>query len=132
MTIRQTTTTIAAILMLASPAMAQQRSLGPSTGSVRLEQVQAGPALDVGQVELSAELSANHAREGAASHEHEQPQAEHEAASVVTPVSEALKHVGGSQNRRRLARRCQEGLQFRRCTEASNLKGRLPSTRAPK
>ncbi len=42
MTIRQTTTTIAALLMLASPAMAQQRSLGPSTGTVRLEQVQAG------------------------------------------------------------------------------------------
>ena len=42
MTIRQTATTIAAVLMLASPAMAQQRSLGPSTGTVRLEQVQAG------------------------------------------------------------------------------------------
>lgn len=41
-TIRQTATTIAAVLMLASPAMAQQRSLGPSTGTVRLEQVQAG------------------------------------------------------------------------------------------
>ena len=42
MTIRQTTTTIAAVLMLASPAMAQPRSLGPSTGTVRIEQVQAG------------------------------------------------------------------------------------------
>lgn len=42
MTIRQTTTTLAAFLMLASPAMAQSRSLGPSTGTVRLEQVQAG------------------------------------------------------------------------------------------
>ena len=42
MTIRQTTTTIAAVLMLATPAMAQQRSLGPSTGTVRIEQVQAG------------------------------------------------------------------------------------------
>ncbi len=42
MTIRQTATTIAAVLMLASPVMAQQRSLGPSTGTVRLEQVQAG------------------------------------------------------------------------------------------
>ncbi|SDG58051.1 hypothetical protein SAMN05421844_104402 [Bosea robiniae] len=41
MTIRQTTTTLAAVLMLASPAMAQ-RSLGPATGTVRLEQVQAG------------------------------------------------------------------------------------------
>jgi hypothetical protein len=41
-TIRQTATTIAAVLMLASPAMARQRSLGPSTGTVRLEQVQAG------------------------------------------------------------------------------------------
>lgn len=28
--------------MLASPAVAQQRSLGPSTGTVRIEQVQAG------------------------------------------------------------------------------------------
>ncbi|RYE74336.1 MAG: hypothetical protein EOP19_27925 [Hyphomicrobiales bacterium] len=42
MTIRQTATTLAAVLMLASPAMAQQRSLGPATGTVRLEQVQAG------------------------------------------------------------------------------------------
>ena len=42
MTIRQTTTTIAAVLMLATPALAQQRALGPSTGTVRLEQVQAG------------------------------------------------------------------------------------------
>ena len=41
MTIRQTTTTLAAVLMLASPALAQ-RSLGPATGTVRLEQVQAG------------------------------------------------------------------------------------------
>ncbi len=42
MTIRQTATTIAAVLMLATPAIAQQRALGPSTGTVRLEQVQAG------------------------------------------------------------------------------------------
>lgn len=42
MTIRQITTTAAAVLMLASPAVAQQRSLGPSTGTVRIEQVQAG------------------------------------------------------------------------------------------
>ncbi|MCO5090403.1 hypothetical protein [Bosea sp. (in: a-proteobacteria)] len=42
MTIKQTTTTIAAVLMLATPAMAQSRSLGPATGTVRLEQVQAG------------------------------------------------------------------------------------------
>lgn len=42
MTIRQTTTTIAAVLMLASPAVAQTRSLGPATGTVRIEQVQAG------------------------------------------------------------------------------------------
>ncbi|CAH1662174.1 conserved exported hypothetical protein [Hyphomicrobiales bacterium] len=42
MTIRQTAISIAAFLMLAPPAMAQSRSLGPSTGSVRIEQVQAG------------------------------------------------------------------------------------------
>lgn len=42
MTIRQTAVSIAAVLMLATPAMAQQRSLGPSTGTVRIEQVQAG------------------------------------------------------------------------------------------
>lgn len=42
-TIRHTTVSFAAFLMLASPAMAQSaRSLGPSTGSVRIEQVQAG------------------------------------------------------------------------------------------
>lgn len=42
MTIRQTAVSFAALVMLASPAMAQSRSLGPSTGSVRIEQVQAG------------------------------------------------------------------------------------------
>ncbi|MGX5735326.1 hypothetical protein ACWKW2_13725 [Bosea thiooxidans] len=43
MTIRQTAASLAAMLMLASPAMAQSpRSLGPTTGSVRIEQVQAG------------------------------------------------------------------------------------------
>jgi len=43
MTIKQTAASFAAILMLASPAMAQSpRSLGPTTGSVRIEQVQAG------------------------------------------------------------------------------------------
>ena len=42
-TIRHTAVSFAAILMLASPAIAQSsRSLGPSTGSVRMEQVQAG------------------------------------------------------------------------------------------
>ncbi len=33
---------LAAMLMLATPTLAQQRNLGPSTGTVRLEQVQAG------------------------------------------------------------------------------------------
>ncbi len=33
---------LAAVMMLATPALAQQRNLGPSTGTVRLEQVQAG------------------------------------------------------------------------------------------
>jgi hypothetical protein len=42
MTIRQTVVSVAALLMLASPAAAQSRSLGPSTGTVRIEQVQAG------------------------------------------------------------------------------------------
>lgn len=42
MTIRQTALSFAALLMLASPAAAQSRSLGPSTGSVKIEQVQAG------------------------------------------------------------------------------------------
>lgn len=42
MTIRQTAVSFAALLMLASPALAQSRSLGPSTGTVRIEQVQAG------------------------------------------------------------------------------------------
>lgn len=42
MMIRQTAVSFAAFLMLASPAIAQSRSLGPSTGSVRIEQVQAG------------------------------------------------------------------------------------------
>jgi len=43
MTIRQTAASLATVLMLASPAMAQsQRALGPSTGTVRIEQVQAG------------------------------------------------------------------------------------------
>lgn len=42
MTIRQTAVSLAAFLMLAPPALAQNRSLGPSTGSVRIEQVQAG------------------------------------------------------------------------------------------
>ncbi len=43
---RQTTASVAgslaAFLMVAAPAAAQQRSLGPSTGTVRIEQVQAG------------------------------------------------------------------------------------------
>ena len=43
MTIRQTAVSFAAFLALASPALGQSsRSLGPSTGSVRIEQVQAG------------------------------------------------------------------------------------------
>jgi hypothetical protein len=42
MTIRQTVVSVAVLLMLASPAAAQSRSLGPSTGTVRIEQVQAG------------------------------------------------------------------------------------------
>ena len=42
MTIRQTAVSFAAFVMLASPAMAQTRSLGPSTGTVRIEQLQAG------------------------------------------------------------------------------------------
>lgn len=42
MTIKQTAVSFAAFLALASPAIAQSRSLGPSTGSVRIEQVQAG------------------------------------------------------------------------------------------
>lgn len=33
---------LAAMVMLATPTLAQQRNLGPSTGTVRLEQVQAG------------------------------------------------------------------------------------------
>jgi len=41
-TIRQTAVSVAAFLMLASPAMAQSRSLGPATGTVSIEQVQAG------------------------------------------------------------------------------------------
>ncbi|CAN7196028.1 hypothetical protein LJR009_000500 [Bosea sp. LjRoot9] len=41
-TIRQTAVSLAAFLMLASPAMAQSRSLGPATGTVSIEQVQAG------------------------------------------------------------------------------------------
>ncbi|WP_146071301.1 hypothetical protein [Bosea lathyri] len=39
---RQTVVSVAAVLMLAAPAAAQSRSLGPSTGTVRIEQVQAG------------------------------------------------------------------------------------------
>ncbi len=42
MMIRQTAISFAAVLALAAPAMAQSRSLGPSTGTVRVEQVQAG------------------------------------------------------------------------------------------
>ena len=42
MMIKQTAVSIAAVLMLAAPAMSQSRSLGPSTGTVRIEQVQAG------------------------------------------------------------------------------------------
>ncbi len=41
-TIRQTAVSLTAFLMLASPAMAQSRSLGPATGTVSIEQVQAG------------------------------------------------------------------------------------------
>jgi hypothetical protein len=41
-TIRQTAVSLAAFLMLASPAMAQSRSLGPATGTVSIEQIQAG------------------------------------------------------------------------------------------
>jgi hypothetical protein len=41
-TIRQTAVSVAAFLMLASPAIAQSRSLGPATGTVSIEQVQAG------------------------------------------------------------------------------------------
>lgn len=37
-----TAMSLAAVLMLAGPVHAQQRKLGPSTGTVRLEQVQAG------------------------------------------------------------------------------------------
>ncbi|MGO4282762.1 hypothetical protein [Bosea sp. TAB14] len=40
--IRQTAVSLAAMMMLATPALAQQRNLGPSTGTVRIEQVQAG------------------------------------------------------------------------------------------
>lgn len=37
---KMTTMSLAAALLLAAPASAQQRSLGPATGSVRIEQVQ--------------------------------------------------------------------------------------------
>lgn len=40
--IRQTAVSLAVVAMLATPALAQQRNLGPSTGTVRLEQIQAG------------------------------------------------------------------------------------------
>lgn len=40
--IRQTAISLAAMMILATPALAQQRNLGPSTGTVRIEQVQAG------------------------------------------------------------------------------------------
>ncbi|HEV7257720.1 MAG TPA: hypothetical protein VGN82_08055 [Bosea sp. (in: a-proteobacteria)] len=42
MTVRQTAISVAALLVMAAPALAQSRSLGPSTGTVRIEQVQAG------------------------------------------------------------------------------------------
>jgi hypothetical protein len=42
MTITQTAASLAAFLTLASPAIAQSHLPGPSTGSVRIEQVQAG------------------------------------------------------------------------------------------
>jgi hypothetical protein len=41
-TIRQTAVSLAAFMMLATPALAQSNSLGPPSGSVRIEQVQAG------------------------------------------------------------------------------------------
>ena len=41
-TMRQTAVSFAALLMLASPALAQSPPLGPSTGTVRIEQVSAG------------------------------------------------------------------------------------------
>lgn len=41
-TLNQTAISLAAMLTFASPAMSQSRSLGPATGTVRIEQVQAG------------------------------------------------------------------------------------------
>ncbi|WP_420102098.1 hypothetical protein [Bosea sp. (in: a-proteobacteria)] len=40
--LKQTALSIAALGMLATPALAQPKTLGPSTGTVRIEQVQAG------------------------------------------------------------------------------------------
>ncbi len=42
MTFKQTAISFAALTMLAAPALSQSRTLGPTTGSVRIEQVQAG------------------------------------------------------------------------------------------
>lgn len=42
MKFRQAIVSVAAIMMMASPVLAQSRSVGPVTGTVRIEQVQAG------------------------------------------------------------------------------------------
>jgi hypothetical protein len=39
---KQISLSLAAVAMLATPALAQPKTLGPSTGTVRIEQVQAG------------------------------------------------------------------------------------------
>lgn len=42
MNFKQTVLSLAAVAMLSTPALAQPKTLGPSTGTVRIEQVQAG------------------------------------------------------------------------------------------
>jgi hypothetical protein len=55
------------------------------TTELRIEDVEAGLGLDVGQVELVTKRAANRAGKDTAEHENGDPQAEDETPTVVTP-----------------------------------------------